>query len=329
MLGAWNGTAAGNDLISLPAGATFTLEQGQRTRWTASTSELRALEAPDQSVRRSAAFYHDSSLRLRLNFANAYAGTLHLYAVDWDKVTRRQTVTVSNGSSSQTIAISDAFNQGAWLHFPVSVAAGGALTVTVNDTGTPNALVAGLFLGGAGSPPPPPPPPYEVAPQGDWVGVYGGDGYVLGAWNGTAAGNDLISLPAGVTFTLEQGQRTRWTASTSELRALEAPDQSVRRSAAFYHDSSLRLRLNFANAYAGTLHLYAVDWDKVTRRQTVTVSNGSSSQTIAISDAFNQGAWLHFPVSVAAGGALTVTVNDTGTPNALVAGLFLGGAGSP
>ena len=87
-------------------------------------------------------------LRLRLNFANAYAGTLHLYALDWDKVTRRQTVTVSNGSSSQTIAIGDAFNQGAWLHFPVNVAAGGALTITVNDTGTPNVLVAGLFLAG-------------------------------------------------------------------------------------------------------------------------------------------------------------------------------------
>ncbi len=83
------------------------------------------------------------------------------------------------------------------------------------------------------------------------------DGYVLGAWNGTAAGNDLISLPAGVSFTLEQGSRTRWTASTTEVRALEGPNQSVRRSAAFYHDTSLRLRLNFANAYAGTLHLYA------------------------------------------------------------------------
>ena len=83
------------------------------------------------------------------------------------------------------------------------------------------------------------------------------------------------------------------------MRALEAPDQTVRRSARLLPRQLLRLRLNFANAYAGTLHLYALDWDKVTRRQTVTVSNGSSSQTIAIGDAFNQGAWLHFPVNVA------------------------------
>ena len=104
--------------------------------------------------------------------------------------------------------------------------------MTVTKTGGPNGVLSGLFLGGAGpplSPPPPPPPPYEVAPQGDWVGTYGSAGYVLAAWNGTAADNDLISLPAGASAALEVGSRAVWATSGADVRALDAPDESHRR----------------------------------------------------------------------------------------------------
>ena len=321
VLAAWNGTSPGNDLISLPGGVSSTLEVGGRAVWSSSTTDVRALDAPDESHRR-AAIYHGVPIRVRLTFANAYSGTLHLYAVDWDNLNRRQTVSVANGGSTQTIAITTNFSQGAWLHFPVSVSAGGSLTVTVTKTGGPNAVLSGLFLGDAGPPPPPPPPPYQVAPQGDWVGTYGSAGYVLAAWNGTSPGNDLISLPGGVSSTLEVGGRAVWSSSTTDVRALDAPDESHRR-AAIYHGVPIRVRLTFANAYSGTLHLYAVDWDNLNRRQTVSVANGGSTQTIAITTNFSQGAWLHFPVSVSAGGSLTVTVTKTGGPNAVLSGLFL------
>src|SRR5438874_2963908 len=42
---------------------------------------------------------------------------------------------------------------------------------------------------------------YAQSPQGNWVGTYGADGYVLGGWNGTS---DLVSLPQS-SLVLDQG----------------------------------------------------------------------------------------------------------------------------
>ena len=57
--------------------------------------------------------------------------------------------------------------------------------------------------------------------QGDWRGQFGVDGKVLANWNG---GTDCVSLPAGVTFTIEQGARYTWarprpTSAPSRARA--------------------------------------------------------------------------------------------------------------
>jgi hypothetical protein len=38
------------------------------------------------------------------------------------------------------------FSPGAWMSFPVSVASGGTVTITVNRTAGPNAVLSGIFL---------------------------------------------------------------------------------------------------------------------------------------------------------------------------------------
>jgi hypothetical protein len=238
-------------------------------------------------------------------------------------------VTVNDGTTTKTVQISTSFNGGAWMHFPVSVPAGGSAVVTVNKVAGANAVLSGLFLGGAGAPPtapPPPPPAFDIPPQGNWVGTFGVDGYDLAGWNGTS---DLSVLPAGATLTLEQGGRTTWAASTGDVRALQASTGSSRRAATYWDNSQIRVRLTFANAYTGNLHLYAVDWDSTTRRQNVTVNDGTTTKTVQISTSFNGGAWMHFPVSVPAGGSAVVTVNKVAGANAVLSGLFLGGAGAP
>ena len=160
-----------------------------------------------------------------------------------------------------------------------------------------------------------------MAPQGDWVGTYGADGYALLGWN---KNSDLISIPAA-SLTLDQGSRYRWSANTTSLRALESPDQSVRRASQWVHSSSLRLHLTFNTAYSGTLHLYALDWDGNIRREIVYVDDGSGTRSVNLNSSFNAGAWLHFPISVAAGGTVTIRVDRT-AGNATLSGLFLGGA---
>jgi subtilisin family serine protease len=159
--------------------------------------------------------------------------------------------------------------------------------------------------------------------QGDWVGVYGGDGYALFGWNGSS---DLVNLP-NTTLVLDQGQRYTWAASTTAARALESPDQTDRRATTWYDAAQVRFHLTFQNAYTGTLHLYAADWDS--RHQLVTVDDGNGPQQVDLSTPFDQGAWLHFPVSVGAGGTVTVTADRITGFNAVVSGIFLGGASGP
>jgi subtilisin len=171
------------------------------------------------------------------------------------------------------------------------------------------------------TPSPTPPPAWQQAPQGDWVGSYGADGYALLGWNATS---DLVVLPSA-SLTLDQGARYRWNAGTTDLRAVESPDQSTRRAAQWFHLSSLRLHLTFNTAYSGTLHLYALDWDSNSRRENVIVDDGSGPQTISLASTFNGGAWLHFPISVAAGGTVTIRANTLAGRNATLSGLFLGG----
>jgi hypothetical protein len=174
-----------------------------------------------------------------------------------------------------------------------------------------NGVLSGIFLGGGGTPPPAP---------GDWVGRYGADGYVLGAWNGTS---DVVVLPTA-SFSVVQGNRYQWSAGTGDLRALENAAETERRAATLHHDTSLRLRLTFTTAYSGDLHLYAVDWDALGRQERITVDDGSGPRSVNLTS-FTNGAWVHFPISVAAGGSVSITVDKTAGMNGVLSGIFLGG----
>ncbi len=326
----WNGS---NDLVSLPAGVTYSLEQGARYTWAASTTDVRALRDPSGNGRKSLTWYDANQIRIRLTFAAAYTGTLHLYALDWDAYgPRGEDVSIDDGAGRRTASLAaGSYVQGAWVHAPFAVGAGGSVVITVDRTAS-NAVLAGLLLGGPGALPPPPPPPLPVdspGVQGNWVGTYGHDGYVLANWTGNNA--DLSSLPAGVTFSLDQGGRYVWAATTTEVRALQSPTMTERRSMTWYDTSSLRLHLTFANAYTGTLHLYALDWDAYggNRFQNVTINDGHGAQTAQLGTAYVQGAWIHAPINVAAGGTVTITADKTAGNTAVLAGLFLGDGSTP
>ncbi len=170
-------------------------------------------------------------------------------------------------------------------------------------TGGANGVLSGLFLGGAGTPPPPPPPPPTIdqpGVQGDWVGNYGVDGYVLAGWNGRPATSSACR--PGVTYTLEQGARVRaGRRRPTDVRALESPTRRSAERGPGTTPAQVRVRLNFTAAYSGTLHLYAVDWDwlrpppreRHRRRRHAAPGRPTSRPT-----SFNAGAWLHFPITV-------------------------------
>ena len=165
------------------------------------------------------------------------------------------------------------------------------------------------------------------------MNTYGSGGYSLGGYYGptnSSATDDLTALPSGVSLSLTQGERWCWQCPSNppDARALQAPDGSDRRAAAWFH-TQLRLRLSFNAAYAGNVRLYAVDFDGLGRRESVTVTDSVGPQSVNITTDFSQGAWMTFPVSVNAGGTVTINVNSSAGPNAVLAGIFLGDAGAP
>ncbi len=306
-LAGWNGSS---DVSYIP-GATATLVHGSRYEWASQTQDPRALQSPTSSGREAATYADPKQIEVQLHFSAAYKGNLRLYAVDWDSAARRETITADGQTASLT---GGNFSQGAWISLPISVAAGATVPIIVTRTAGANAVLSGIFLGDAG---PPPAEPVSSAPQGSWVGTYGSVGYDLAGWEGVTG--DLSSLP-NVSLSLVQGTRYRWLASTTDVRALEAPNGLSREAATYTNATQIRVSLSFNAAYSGILHLYAVDWDSTARREIITV-NG---QTVALSSSFHEGAWVSVPISVAAGGMVTITVDRTAGANAVLAGIFLG-----
>ena len=215
------GEPAGRRDLRARAGARATA--GPRRRPTCAPCQTRP--GPSAAAQ---TWYDADQVRVRLNFANAYSGTLHLYAVDWD-------------------------------------AYGGTATRTSRSTTAAGPRIAHLTTvvqrrrldprpdhrrrGWLGRDHRRPHRRHQRAscPACSWAGRerrrhrrhrrlrrrrssrasratgsahYGADGYVLGHWNGTNA--DLASLPAGVTYALEQGARYSWASPTTDVRALRA-----------------------------------------------------------------------------------------------------------
>jgi hypothetical protein len=310
-LAAWDGSS---DVSYMP-NATATLVKGSRYAWAPQPSDTRALERPAGSGRAAAAYYDPSQIEVQLHFSAAYQGNLHLYAVDWDSTARRETITADGQSANLTAGN---FNQGAWVSFPIDVAAGATVPITVTRTAGANAVLSGIMLGDAGAPPA---PTVTSAPQGAWTSAVGSAGYDLAGWDGSTG--DVSYLPHA-SLSLVQGSRYQWTAGSSDARALSDPTGATRNVGTYYDPSQIQVKLSFATAYSGNLHLYAVDWDHGARRESITV-NGQT----AVLGEFGEGAWVTLPISVAAGGVVTITVDRIAGANAVLSGIFLGDAGAP
>ena len=171
---------------------------------------MRAPQSPDQSTRRAATWYHANQLQLRVTLAEGYTGNLNLYALDWDTTTRRQNVTVSDGTTTRQSALTSSFNQGAWMTFPVNVAPGGTITITIDRTAGPNAVLSAITLGGPLQTEPPAPgvlldsfdradsPSLGVTDTGQtWSGLEGSFGVQGGAAGVGTAGYSLAVVDSG------------------------------------------------------------------------------------------------------------------------------------
>ena len=160
--------------------------------------------------------------------------------------------------------------------------------------------------------------------QGDWIGHYGSDGYVI---VGDTASNPsyVAPVPSGQTLLV-------WLPSTGDPRALQKASNPTDRIAAawtFPYSSSspcpdtsceFTVDLNFRDTNIHQVAVYCLDWDTTARRETVFILDGDgnvlSEQQLTTS--FNGGVYLVWAVT----GHVQLRVV---APNGVISGLFFDG----
>src|SRR5262249_7919670 len=113
----------------------------------------------------------------------------------------------------------------------------------------------------------------DTATQGTWIGTYGAQGY------------DVIGKPAGLpsyaAVTPSGAATSTWAASTTDVRALQAPGGASRIAATWYSGSSFTVDVNLSDGQAHKLELYFLDWDSTSRAETVQVSDAATKAVLS------------------------------------------------
>ena len=143
----------------------------------ARNDDPRGLEDPGTSaVRLSACAYSDSAIRLNIGLERPAAYRLALYALDFDKGGRKQKIELLQNDEVLDTQQADDLSGGLWLHYEVS----GPVVVRLTNTGSSNAVLAGVFFDSVGpqalkrAPPQGPIPGEDKLKAGLWAEYFDG-----------------------------------------------------------------------------------------------------------------------------------------------------------
>ncbi len=158
----------------------------------------------------------------------------------------------------------------------------------------------------------------DTKTQGNWIGVYGTDGYDVINNPSTTNPN---SFPAGVTVTPTGATSYTWANPSTATPALEVPGGASRIAACWDASTSFTVDVNLSGGQAHDLELYFVDWDSTSRSEQVQISAAGSGivlNTETVSS-FHSGVYLEWQVS----GDVVITITKEAGANAELSGLFL------
>jgi hypothetical protein len=343
-----DGYSIANSSQQIPAYATFSVQNEYIWTWGSSTTDMRGLQVP-AGGRTATTWYATSQFQLVLNFTDGQIHPFTLYAVDWDKLGRSETIQIldaATGTVLDTERIGN-FSSGVYLSWSIS----GSVIVTVATTSWTNAVVSGVFFGAvpsagtggatsgnmSGNPggttssnangvtntPTGPNAAVtqfisaDTATQGAWVNKYGTNGYALTGLS--------PNVPSYASLNVQSSYSWTWAASTTDPRALELPGGSGRIAETWYGVSYNRapafsFNLDFTDGNSHQFELYAVDFDNRGRAETIRIIDANSNadlDTRNISN-FTSGIYLMWNIS----GNVIVSVTNTAGPNAVVSGVF-------
>ncbi len=327
--GNWQGTYGGdgyslaNGPQSVPAYASFAVENSSNWTWNGSTTDPRALQCPGCADRLAAAWYSFSTFTLDINLTDGNTHQIAAYAVDWDNYMggRSETVEVVDANSNAVLDTRSlsGFSNGIYLVWNIS----GHVHINVTNNNAGNAVISSVFFGsstvstvGASAGAAASFTGLDTSTQGNWHGAYGAGGYAIA--------NDSQSVPAYATFAVQSQSNWTWATGTSDPRALACGSCTGRIASAWYTFSTFNFDLNLTDGNTHQIALYAVDWDSYMggRSETVQVVDANSNtvlDTRSVSG-FSNGVYLVWNIS----GHVHINVTNNNASNAVISGLFFG-----
>lgn len=252
------------------------------------------------------------TIRLPLDLG-ATTQRVTLYAADVDRRGRVQNVTIFDTDTGRVLqsAVMSRFNDGQYLSFDLT----GRVSLEITPANGRGAVLGGLFL----DPTPSSPQALigtDAGTRGNWVNVYGDQGYFL------ASGES--SLPAGVTVTPPSGAGDFLSspANNSNVLSLETPTSARSRSTAFYSSTSASFDVGLALGTATRrVSFYIANPGRTARSERVSVLNGSGVATTSVDVqlAPRSGQYITFDLS----GTTTVRFTGIGGGAPTLSGIFL------
>ena len=189
----------------------------------------------------------------------------------------------------------------------VSVSGGGSANTVASDSTTIAAIILPAVATFVAA---------DTSTQGSWHGVYGTDGY--------SVANDSQSIPSYASFAVQNQGNYTWAGSTTDPRALQTGSGTGRIAATWYLSGTFSFDVNLSDGKLHRFALYAVDWDTTLRAETIQVVDANSNAVLDTRtlSSFSNGVYLVWNLS----GHVKINVIWTGGNNAVVSGVFFGGA---
>jgi hypothetical protein len=238
--------------------------------WASATGDPRALQQASSPFDRIAAcWYSGTAFTIDLAFNDSSLHQVALYLLDWDVFgggrTQRVEILDANDTLLDTRTVS-AFVTGQYLVWNLR---GHVIVRITNTNPSANAVVSGLFFGGAGGGNSGTATFLKAdnTTSGSWKGIDGADGYnIIG---------ESATYPSYVAVTPATNSFWTWMSSSSEARALQKASSTDRIAACWYSYSFFSIDLAFNDSNAHQVALYLLDWD---------VYGGGRTQTVDILD---------------------------------------------
>ncbi|HEY3940629.1 MAG TPA: LamG-like jellyroll fold domain-containing protein [Bryobacteraceae bacterium] len=158
---------------------------------------------------------------------------------------------------------------------------------------------------------------FDSTTAGTWKRTYGADGYIIASDSNNPPAYGTVNITGASPFT--------WLSSTTELRGLQKGASTTDRIvSAYYSATSFTFDINLTDGQTHQVALYCLDYDNSVRSERISIQDASTNAVLDTQNLsnFQNGIYAIWNLQ----GHVLIQVTRTGGPNALVNGVFFGGA---